>query len=662
MQNAWMSRRRRWLTGSGALVLSLALAGCNPITPGEWQASGSDAEVGGYTGQLEIRDLGGGNLQVIRLATLADVTHPDGRAVDTAWTGGAAASSTGQPLLQFKLTRADFVTQVGSLTRGEADKNPLAVTGAVTLGADNALTIHYSADDDPSFSIDESATYLGPTAADPIFTDDDVVAESHPEPPQFIHDFLFQLFATYYVLPDVAPWVPNPEFQRAVHYVEREHTDFQYYRDNPDRLRVVNKVVDAISQAETEIRANAFRATFHDKADYYQDQLSTRFLPSFGMVENRTPSGDPQPDGDSGLWTGEYGWTQAQRYRATGDPQALTDLRKVVRAMMTLMDITGDPQNFARTLRAAGPPLDNWVRGTGDFSDLDWLPGGNNDMGHGLILGLIAGWDALPADDPLRPEIAAHAQGLLSLCEFANPRPSTGCGDPDNPTIFPDGDPGEALIFAGITANDPSQIDAGLAILNNPLLILYADTGGGPIYIYGISDWSGNNLTLVGHITQQWLLARTSDANLNQVWRYASGVAWKTLSTLEMPVHAALAAGLGVLTDPNDQAAATDQAIWGLRSFPFPKHPYPVDHRIRGDWVLSPFPALPWKLDWTTDPGREQGLFGHGVLETSIDNYRWNAGPFDIAAGPVAPDQYPGVDYLFLYWMARSGGLIGASD
>lgn len=647
-----------------ALVLVLAglVAGCNPITPGEWQTQGQDAALGSFTGQLEIRDLGGGNLEVIRLASLEDVTHADGRAVDTAWTGKAVASESGAPLLTFELTRADFIPALGSLTRGAADATPLAVIGTVTLGANNALTIHYAADDDPGFAIDETATYVGPTNAEPIFVSGRTVAESHPEPPGFLRDFLFQLFATYHELPAVQPWTTHPEFQRAVHTMVHEQTDLGYYRDNPDRLRVVNKVVDPISLAETEIRANAFRASFAAKAEYYQDITSNRFLAPFGIVENKAPNGDPEPDGDAALWTGEYGWTQAQRYKATGDPQALADLRKVVRGLMTLMDITGDPLNFARALRAAGPPLGGWVRGTGAFSHLDWLPGGNNDMGHGLKLGLIAGWDALPADDPLRPEIAAHALAMLSLCEFANPRPAEGCRDPDNSPLFPDGDPGEALIFAGITNDDPAKVEAGLAILNDPLLTLYAGIGGGPIYIYGISDWSGNNLTLVGHLTQQWLLARTADVNLSNVWRNASGEAWRVLRTLEMPVHAALAAGLGVLTDPAQQAEATEQALWGLRSFPFPKHSYPVDYRIRADWVLSPYPSLPWKLDWTTNPGRMQGLVGHGMVETSVDAYRWNAGPLDITAGPVAPDTTPGVDYLFLYWMARSGGLIGPSD
>jgi hypothetical protein len=53
-----------------------------------------------------------------------------------------------------------------------------------------------------------------------------------------------------------------------------------YYRANPERLRVVNKVVDAISLAETEVRANAFRAS-----------LAARCLAPSGRVEQGPGSG-----------------------------------------------------------------------------------------------------------------------------------------------------------------------------------------------------------------------------------------------------------------------------------------------------------------------------------------------------------------------------------
>jgi hypothetical protein len=113
--------------------------------------------------------------------------------------------------------------------------------------------------------------------------------------------------------------------------------------------------------------------------------------------------------------------------------------------------------------------------------------------------------------------------------------------------------------------------------------------------------------------------------------------------------------------DPEDLAEATDQAIWGLRSFWVPKHPHPVDHRICADFVLSPFPALPWKLDWLTNPDRQQSLVAYGMLEHAPDQYRWNDNAFSLARH-LGPKELPGVDYLFLYWLARAMSLITAQD
>ena len=192
--------------------------------------------------------------------------------------------------------------------------------------------------------------------------------------------------------------------------------------------------------------------------------------------------------------------------------------------------------------------------------------------------------------------------------------------------------------------------------------MLYAELGGGPFCLYGISDWSGNHLTLATNLAIEWALGRSGDEELEAKWINAAGQAWKILRKLDHPLHAVKAAALNALDDPVEHQEAVEEAVWGLRSFPMPKHPYPVDHRIRGNYVMSPFPSLPWKLDWEWDTGRQQALVGHGMPESVVDAYRWNGGPFDISSGGNGDALMPGADYLILYWIARSGGLITALD
>jgi hypothetical protein len=411
----------------------------------------------------------------------------------------------------------------------------------------------------------------------------------------------------------------------------------------------VNKVVDTISLAETEIRANAFCASLIDKERFYQAGLTQEFVGPHGMVvDSIDATGQEKPDLDSALWTGVYAYTQALRYQHTGYQEALDNLRRSLQAVLTLMDITGNPSTFARTLRVhLSNPIEPWHWGGDKFPNLDWLEGGNNDMAKGLVLAMIAGWEVLPEGDQLRETISGHALGLLKLDNF----------NPTDKTNMTSVNPALALLLAGITNGDLKYVEAGLTWLRNPLLKTLAQYGGGPFYLFGISDWSGNHLNLITTLALQWLLSRTDDSELHALWIQAPVKVWESLHRLEQPLLAALAVP-AYPPHSTERKQAIEEVIWGLRSFPFPKHPHTVDHRLRDDFVLSPFPALPWKLDWTTELERQQSIRAYPMLEQAMDTYLWNNGHFPTGNLGLGKRRVPGVDYLFLYWIARDKDLV----
>ncbi|HET6519665.1 MAG TPA: hypothetical protein VFG47_07565 [Geminicoccaceae bacterium] len=692
-------RSRRFLAAAAlplAAWLGTAGSSAAAIEPGVWTVSGVDARLGTYSGTLEIREGAEGGLELIRVVSLDEFVHRDGRAVDLVWTGRVEERGDHRATAFIKLLRADFIARVNDVVTTEADAEPLGVVGRAWFRQDGGLAIEYTAAEDPDFRASEEGVLAGPPGDEPIWRSGRYLRRTHGEPGHLTKQAMFAYFDEYHDRPDVGAYTDDPAFKRAVHYQVIDHTDFRYYRANPDRLRVIDKVVDVISLAETEIRANAFRTPLAEKAAFYQEGLTDEFLGPHGMVVGAiTRTGQEVPDLSGALWTGIYAYTQARRHEATGDEEPLNDLRRAVRGLFTLIDITGTPRGFARTVRAAGPPLTGeWRRGRGPFAHLDYLPGGNNDMAKGLVLGLLAGWETLPELDPLRAEIRARAPELLRLCPFLKSTP-TNCGEPvlpqgggpqkalsfsdvidviddidlferSNPFSAPDipsVNPALARLFVGTATDNQRLIDDGLAWLHRPALREYAARGGGPIYVYGASDWSGNHLSLVGALILQRLLRRTDDVERRIAWRLASARAWRTLRRLDHPLHAALALEARALPRPHEAAEATRQVIWGLRSFPIPKHPHPIDHRVRGDFVLSPFPTLPWKGGWRSDPGRQQSLVAYPMLEQPVDAYLWNDTHFDVAAPRgLGGWRVPGVDYLFLYWLARDAGVITAGD
>jgi hypothetical protein len=629
-----------------------------------WSIQGQDPVHGKYRGNLEIRKNGGG-LDVTRVVQFQAAKTGDGLHIGTVWTGRCQSSRNGTAIATFSLDRANFISRAGGRTRTDGDRTPLEVRARITEDAGRNLLIEYGARDDPDFSIGESGVFANPVGPEPIWRSARRVESCSNEGLAFhvLKPVLFGLLRNYHRQPAVRPFSRTTAFREAGHSIAFDRTSFDFYRSNPDQIRLVDTVIDPISLAEEEIRASAFRSSLGEKAAYYQSLMDSGLVGRHGMVLSRiSPGGVEHPDGDGALWTGIYAYTQALRYRLSGDADALRNLRRSLHGLFTLMEITRDRRTFARTLRLAGPPLTGgWERGHGEFAHLDWLAGGNNDMSRGLVLGVIAGWSALPPGDGLRQTIPRRATEMLELCEFLQD-PVTDC-DPEREGLhLPSVNPGIAKLLAGLTNRNPDWIEEGHVWLRQPLLWAYADRGGGPVYLNGVSDWSGNHLTLLKTLALQWTLARTGEGRLETAWVRASAEAWRILHQLNQPLHAALAVASGSLTDPAELTAARDQALWGLRSFPVPKHPYPVDHRVRDDFVMSPFPSLPWKLDWSTNDERHQSLVARERIEGPMKRYLWVENPFSFVSEGTGDDVLPGVDYLVLYWIARDGGLISELD
>lgn len=631
---------------AAVLLIAARQSACAQQFEGIYNVTGNEQGRGGYSGQVELRWMGS-DYTFIRTVTY-DTCAWQGYRVATAWEG-VAQETAGTLTVTVSLRRMDFITQAGSVQRTAADAIPVAATGAFVQTDSATLTGAYFSTE---FTITETMTYSSAPGSEPIFQTVRYMLPSHSRAPWWVRRLLFGLFNSYHALPFVAQYYPRPEFQAAIHYMVYDRTDFQFYRSNPNTLRVLNKIIDDVSLAETLCRNNAFRYSLNEKAQLYDENMQACHIePGTGMFVAYDPSANPpyQPTCDCAEWTGSYIASQAFRYRATGEAQALANIIPSLKGLFALVDITGDPTTFARAImNTRGSVSGNWRRGTGEFAQFDWLAGGNNDMLRGLSYGFLTAWEALPETpeyEYLREGIRHRSRGITRYCNVAN-----------------DGG------FNEMTWNWLTWYFTGekefrwrfQKLAGNPLRILWIALGDGDIQYQGISDWSGHHLCILSLISYNILAQKTGD------WRYPCmrlGLRRAVLNIRRTRPALQTIAYFGLGNPRAGDVEYLKDAIWFLREIPYPKLRYTIDYSLNPGWCISPYPSLPWKLDWTTNPGRRQGLYGYPVFESprGADEYIWKAAPFDERHGGGRTEQ-PGVDYLHAYWLGRCYGVISAKE
>ncbi len=158
---------------------------------------------------------------------------------------------------------------------------------------------------------------------------------------------------------------------------------------------------------------------------------------------------------DACIWTGQYVAAEAERFRATGDSDALGNMERSLQALHILQDINGVPgyvsRNFGR------PPLITGEPATGQYAGLEYRVRGtvSRDQYTGWMIGVGRAHDLIT--DPvlkgaLEDDCRAIADHLMAN-DLALIVPRNGVDE----THF-SLDPGQ-LVTGPITAQDWAQID-----------------------------------------------------------------------------------------------------------------------------------------------------------------------------------------------------------
>lgn len=623
---------------------------------GLWQVSGTDAR-GEYKGEVEVRSESG-TYSFIRTVHYPSVKVEDGRELH--WLFRGTLTKTGTEIkVASSLKRIGFISERGSLKRSASDA-PLVANGTLALSAKgDEVTGTIEA---PGISLKDTWRARKALPAKPIFTDERTIVPGHDPPSSAMKNTLFALYGDYHTLDVIKPYVERPEFKDAVHRAIVDPTDLEFYRANKNALRVVDKVIDEISLAETLARANAYRYTLTEKADHFDADIESRFLdPSVGMIPAGgapgTALGGWAPSGDGSLWTGVYLASQVFRFQVTGSAKAKENVLLTLDAILKLQEITGNWTSFARTLRKAGPnpPTGSWHAGTGAFAGLEWMEGGNNDMLKGLLYSYVLGWEMLckgqSGNAALCNRIRTNAKHLADDVKLAgsnSPASQLSNNLPNN------------WIYAVVTDNLGDSLSykvkaEGYWSAGKPIL---KQT---PVeYNQGTVDWSGQHLTSIGTM---FSLFAAKQVNLggDALSAYQTFIddSHSNLVKQRFPNWHLLKAAFGTGAGPT--SPFIKEAVQRMNEVPYPKVSFNVDHRIAPDFCMDPYPSLPWKNDWMSYPttDRTQALDSHPLFEMGPDVMEWKIG-----RGYRSGEGYeaPGGDFLHLYWFARKYGLLTAND
>lgn len=630
-------------------TLPIVSADTNPpssASGGVWTVQGEDA-IGTFTGKVELIAESDG-YRFIRVIDYAkSVKVEDGRSLSWVWEGRAIQSADGSYQISIPLTKADFIRSRGNWARGQSDSMPALIEGTFTPKK-NKLVGTYSGE-----GIQASETWGSRknNAAQPIFLDERKEVDTHPViPPDQLQTF-FGLFSSYHALPEVQPYVTLPKFLNPIHTVILDPTDFGYYQKRTRSLRVVNKVVDPISLQETQARADAYKWKLRSKANYYDKDTETSTIdPDTGMLfEFVDDAGRGEPSHDSALWTAAYMASQYYRSQVSNAGLARKNISRSADGLLKLVEITGNPHVFARTLRkATGAPTPPWNAGTASLSHLEWKSGGNNDMFKGLMYGYATTQAAL---------CGRHKKTYQSICDRLQTNVVQIVNQLDIAQEHGQNRLAALWLAAAITQDAGYRDEAIKEWRREAINIANGNTT--MVYNYGVADWSGTHLTAVQFLNFRLLTQLYPLPDIDTISTLNSGM--EKLYREFNPVRPGLlSVAFSVLAEDVHPDAA-EAARWRLRELPVPKLQIDEDHRISSSYVMSPFPSAPWKMDWDKND-RTQSLRSYPLFEaTAYTVYDWKQSPFEYR-GANLNRHYPGVDYLLAYWLGRSLKVFSATE
>jgi len=467
----------------------------------------------------------------------------------------------------------------------------------------------------------------------------------------------------YLKQPELDPYRQSEDFIHKKFYYVNDFTDLKFYRSHPNFLRFRNIEVNDFTLREVALRNTAYANSITEKADYFENSTFQNNINTLGMFDY-TINDERHSDYDSALWTAMYAASQAMRYNVTKNSEALQRFKNSIQALVTLVDITEDQQSFARALMPVHTTTrinDQWKKGSGQYENVYWLPGGNNDMIKGLFLGFIWAYKTLDHRDPLFLKVKKAVRQLenikLKRLSQINQVYIQGL----NALFYLDQQNYKKFIHFYLSNQ-------------NIVDLLGVDR---PFFVDGIADWSGVHLSMVAHLSLLLITEeiqkkenhfRSAYSELDMIDRSTVNAAWiieqikETLNDSYVAMKNTKRDYLCLMNYSINRSlmkSSIEQCFASFIETPMvlPLDGLEMDRRYNKDFIYSPTPDLPWKAVFerkSVDKFLGANTHFPKFEGDGIDSqYMWKDNAFEILGRKQSGKLMPRIDYLFSYWALR---------
>jgi hypothetical protein len=639
----------------------------NGSMEGIWFLQGTNTTKGPYNGELELRRGRDGTYDAIRVITYINY-YFDGLKVQEVWTGKALPTEDNLTIT-YDLKQAEFISRLDKKKRQATDfTNPISIISRYS-SSENGLKSEFADRKEASYS--EWITTRRDLESQPLWVNRrQYIDASGKSVPVVVRGAIAVAKRDIHWNEDkyVRSYSNRAEFKEERPTVIYDPTDADFYEKTKDTIRIVNKIADEISLTEGVVKRNAYAPSLEEKQRGYEKNTSDYHINELGMAvqaqfDERGKFISYDPDGDSALWTGMYVGSQAMRYLVTRDSEALFGVRKSLKGLFLLMDITGDYHEFARTVAVYDPARkwDNrWRRGTGEYERYVYMVGGNNDMLKGITHAFAWASLVIPENElEIWEQLRAKAKVLHHLTVVKEKPQNLAAAHGLNALINRDPEARKLYLESFRTFDSwvRSWFDGGF-------------------YWRGTADWSGINLSMVGAITNILIAERLEEDSIRDKLRDSLMNQWTTYQYVNRPLLTMTAynfaykhgaRGSSFKSESSDQkfTEALKYAQWGLKEIPFPRPVLDVsiDQSLNPEWSLSPIPRLFWKAVKKPEPPVNyfyQGLYSYPAYEVAVfdSGMLWAESAFAYKVQTEKGLENQGIDYLYAYWMGRYSGLI----